>query len=242
MISEVHPSLDNVPFLKKRATRLVLAVLAIESLFVISIYVFERASLKAHEHDHELVRSYGGAHTWWPYDHEGVANPRIADSASAEMMKDQEEVLGVEVDGKARAYRLSVMRDITKHIVNDQINTLPISILYCDISDCSRVFAGRRADGPLPIRQAGVMDGEMIVKISGVHYRQSSGESVAGPEEAPTDALRRLSFPYRSFPFSRTTWGDWKRRHPETDVYTGEDSQPKPAPSMGDHNSPIKAD
>jgi hypothetical protein len=223
-ISGTRSSLRAVRILKNGAARLILAVLAIELLFITFIYISERVSLKTQEHRVDLLRSYGPAHTWWPYDHQGVEAPTVH-SASAVITNDREEVLGVEVDGKARAYRLGAMRDITKHIVNDQINALPVSILYCDISDCSRVFAGRLGAGPLSIRQAGVMDGEMIVKIGGVHYRQSSGGPVAGPEEPLTDAARRLHFPYRSLPFSRTTWGDWKRRHPQTDIYTGESAR-----------------
>jgi hypothetical protein len=128
-------------------------------------------------------------------------------------MRDDEEVIGVEVGGRARAYRLDAFRDRTRHLVNDWIAGVPLSVAYCDLSDCVRVYTDPRGSAPLDIAVAGRFDGEMVVKLGGVLYFHKSGtpmEPGAGP------------LPFELLSPTRTTWKEWARRHPETDVYEGE--------------------
>jgi hypothetical protein len=124
-------------------------------------------------------------------------------------------VIGVVVDGKARAYALRSLRQLHQHVVNDVVSGVPLTVAYCDATDCARVYASRERSGPLDIRQAGFRDGDMILLVDGVYYQHSSGKPIE-PEPGSRP------FPYEDYPWVRTTWKEWAKQHPETDLYAGE--------------------
>jgi hypothetical protein len=53
----------------------------------------------------------------------------------------------------------------------------------------------------------------MMLHVKGVHYAQETGENLTSDEDTP--------FPYPELPYVRTTWGAWRKAHPNTDVYLG---------------------
>jgi hypothetical protein len=50
-----------------------------------------------------------------------------------------------------------------------------------------------------------------ILSIGGAHYALKDGENLTGSE--------RLPLSYQQMQYERTTWGQWRRLHPDTDVY-----------------------
>ncbi len=214
--------------------RVVLCLLAADAVVVGCYYWWEKRSLKAEERKVEFVPSSTKTfHTWWPFDHAGVERPTTM-APEAAGLNDADEVLGVEVNGRARAYRLVAMRPIERHVVNDVIDRVPVSVSYCDITDCTRAYSGRPGGAPLPIRQAGLSDGEMILKVEGAYYRQSTGQAVADPSAPAGPDTSRTDFPFPSLPLTRTTWKEWKRQHPATDLVglstVGQGRASKPSP------------
>jgi hypothetical protein len=141
-----------------------------------------------------------------------VIRPSTLPAASAGL-GDGEEVIGVEAGGYHRAYALSALRNPRFHIVNDLIGGVPLSVAYCNITDCTQVYTSK-GDAPLPITQAGRREGEMVIRIGGVDYEHRTGRVIGPSPSAPP-------LPYELSPWTRTTWGEWKRRHPATDVYSG---------------------
>ncbi|MDR3638338.1 MAG: DUF3179 domain-containing (seleno)protein [Isosphaeraceae bacterium] len=129
-------------------------------------------------------------------------------------LADDEPVIGIEAGGKARAYHVPTMCSTTRHIVNDVLGGVGVSVTYCDLSDCARAFGGGAHTSPLDVSQAGLLDGRMLIKIGGVTYSQETGEIA---ETDPGKAA--VPFPYAPFPLTRATWGEWKLRHPDTDIY-----------------------
>lgn len=127
----------------------------------------------------------------------------------------EEAVIGVEVGGKARAYRLDAFQRPTGHLVNDLVGNVPVSVSYCDQTDCIRVFVDPGGGAALPIEVVGMVNGEMVLKIDGTCYYQKSGRPLA-PEDV------REVIPYQVLSPSRTTWEEWRQEHPETDVYVGD--------------------
>jgi hypothetical protein len=104
---------------------------------------------------------------------------------------------------------------VRQHIINDLIGGVPVSVAYCDLNDCTRVYTSRRKTKPLDVAQAGFHDdGGMILKIEGVYYRQQSGDPMEADPGVPP-------LPYQGHPGIRTTWKQWKKLHPNTDVYVG---------------------
>jgi hypothetical protein len=141
--------------------------------------------------------------------------------AAAARLPEGATVIGVSVGGRHRAYLLSALAEgPAHHVVNDLVGGRPLSVAYCDIHDCVQVVTGE-GGSPLNVRVAG-MDGQgMFLAAGGQGYRQGTLE----PLEAGAPA-----FPYRRHPWERTTWGAWRRAHPDTDVFLGREAGPAEAP------------
>ena len=145
---------------------------------------------------------------------EGIRTPPTLSADRADL-KPEDEVIGVEVDGRARAYRLKAMLGRSDHVVNDVLGGKPVSVTYCDLSGCVRGFGGP-GEAPLTIDQAGIYKNKMTLKVDGVVYVQDDGEVVEHDEGRSV-----VPFPFDEVPLTRTTWGAWKAGHPGTDVYVG---------------------
>jgi len=124
-------------------------------------------------------------------------------------LNDQDQVIGVERDGRARAYPLRVLN--WHEVVNDEFGG-PLLVTYCPLCG-SAVTAERRVDGA-----------ETTFGVSGLLYRadlvmydeateslwsQILAQAIQGPSTGD-----RLSLTPSSF----TSWGDWREAHPDTEV------------------------
>lgn len=159
-----------------------------------------------------------------------------------------EKVIGVVVGGKARAYRIKAMEGRSQHLVNDLIAGVPVSVAYCNLTECVRVYTGPAGSGPLDLAVAGLLDNEMIMNVGGAPYFQGSGKLV-GPDvlgssrnpvavsfarnaKAAAGSERgSREIPYATLTPVLTTWKSWVEQHPESDVFTG-------APAGGPSGSP----
>ena len=135
----------------------------------------------------------------------GVVEPRAWSVAEvADTVGDEETVLGIEVDGKYRAYLASGMSEATsRHIVHDQLAGKPITMTFCDRNRCSRAFV-RQNVKPDNFMMGGWSGEEMWLLINNRRYLHSS-------EKVPME----------EYPIEVTTWGKWKAAHPDTDIYVG---------------------
>ncbi len=149
-----------------------------------------------------------------------------------------EKVIGVVVGGKARAYRVKAMEGRSQHLVNDLIAGVPVSVAYCNLTECVRVYTGPTGSGPLDLAVAGMLDDEMIMNVGGTPYFQGSGKLV-GPDVLESShnpvavgfAQKARSvarsgqvapeIPYATLTPVLTTWKSWVEQHPESDVFTG---------------------
>jgi hypothetical protein len=152
-------------------------------------------------------------HWWHRSAAECVTRPPVL-TAEEGALGDGEDVIGVEAGGQARAYRVAAFRFPSRHIVNDLIGGVPVSVTYCDVRDCTRVYTDPHGSAPLDITQAGLRDGRMVVRVGGALYDHESGR----PLEA---GAGRSAIPFEPLAATRTTWGEWRRRHPGTGLYVG---------------------
>jgi hypothetical protein len=125
-------------------------------------------------------------------------------AANAANLMDDTPVVGACIGDQARAYSLEGMSGPATHVVNDCIDTMPVTVAYCDVSDCARVFSSPELEGPLSLRVAGWMGTQMGVALGAEFYMLDSPE-----------------IPLMHLDFERTTWGEWKQRFPGTDVFIG---------------------
>ena len=79
---------------------------------------------------------------------------------------------------------------------------VPISVTYCDLADCVRVLTSESRGYPLALDVGGLDANNKLVLLYG--------------EEMYPQASQRLPLP--DYPFYRTTWGQWKSQHPDSQV------------------------
>jgi hypothetical protein len=115
------------------------------------------------------------------------------------------EVIGVEIDGQACALVLNAMSEKERHVVNLMLNDSPVSVSYCNLSQCVRVLTSD-SSSTIPLGVGGLdIESRMVLLFKGQRYSQDSKD-----------------LPLQDIPFSRLEWGTWKLQHPETKIYLGE--------------------
>jgi hypothetical protein len=193
--------------------RATVAALAFGVVVVGSTYGLERIWLSVNQNKGEFIEGKPLT-TWRKIDLPGIIQPPTTRADEAQVGAD-EEIVGIVVNGRARAYRLKALLDPKQHIINDLIDDLPLTVAHCDVSNCTRVYAGRRGEPPLDIAQAGLWNSDMIVKIKGFYYQHRNGAPSGGDTDIPP-------LPCRAYPFLRMSWKQWKEQHPQTDIYVGD--------------------
>jgi hypothetical protein len=193
-------------------TRVVLAAVGAFAVVAAAAYALEALALRLARNGVTFDMRPEPPGSWLRAEADGVRTPHAV-AAEAAGLDDAEEVVGVAVNGAARAYRLGALRDPRRHVVNDLVGGGPVSVAYCDRTGCIRTYTGPGAE-PLRVGIAGLRDGGLVVKLDGVYYDHRSGRVVEGPPGAAPLPLDRV-------PWTRTTWGRWRREHPATDVSTG---------------------
>ncbi len=170
-----------------------------------------------------------GFWTWWDRD----ADPRqrhdvqVMDlpayeadavmTAAATWVDPDTEVLGVSAGGRHRAYVLSTFNEIDRHVANDRLGDVPVTVCYCDRMDMAQAFTGGTGSEPLDMACGGFKGqydwGTMLVRVGRWNYRLDNGQALE--KDAPP-------FPYATQELTRTTWAAWREAHPDTDIYVGD--------------------
>src|SRR5205823_5526123 len=92
----------------------------------------------------------------------------------------------------------------------------PISVTHCDLQNCTRVFTGAESAKPLALACGGMFKGGLLLSAPGGIYVQETGASFN--PDSPDLNLEQI-------PFVVTTCADWKRDHPQTAVYDGDNGE-----------------
>jgi hypothetical protein len=139
-----------------------------------------------------------------------IDRPRFLAVAKAEGLAPTEPVVGLTVNGKSRAYPLSVL--IWHEIVNDVIATVPVAVTFCPLCNAAVVF-DRRVDGKtLEFGTTGKLrysDLVMYDRQSESWWQQFTGEAIIGAMQGKT--LRFLPARLESF-------AKFKARAPDGEV------------------------
>jgi hypothetical protein len=187
-----------------------IAAVILSSSFVVLLIVWHFAPSKRVSSDYALV--------YLPV----VQRPATVSSEVA-ALPDDAVVIGVEAGGRSRAYLLKAFfYPAARHVINDLLGGRPISIAYCDMTDCVAAYTDPDADEPLDITTGGWqghsvpggVEGSMLLRVGNSWYRQDTGQPLAIHATTP--------FPYTRSDFVRTDWKQWHETHPDTDVYVGE--------------------
>ena len=121
-------------------------------------------------------------------------------------LADDEKVIAIEVGGEHFAYPLTRFTGIGDHIVNRAFHGKPITVAYCDLTDCVRVLSADNTREPLPVIQNGLTNGELALRFHGLTYQ-----------------LSKDTIPLHRYPFTIVNWQAWFKDHPDGLVHPGID-------------------
>ena len=139
-----------------------------------------------------------------------IDDPKFVSVAKGSHLTDREPVIGLTIDGDARAYPLQVM---TWHeIVNDNVGGIPVAVTYCPLCNAAIVFDARVDGKALTFGTTGKLrksDLIMYDRSTDSWWQQFVGTGIAG--EYNGKKLKML-------PARLESWKAFKTRHPEGKV------------------------
>ncbi len=137
---------------------------------------------------------------------------QIFPDEAAGWILDSDIVVGVEIDGDARAYPIRIIA--WHEMVNDTIGGVPVSLAYCTLCGSPILFDGRVGSEVYRFGTSGLLyrsNKLMYDRNTRTLWNQFSGKPAWGPLVGEDIRLKVL-------PVVVTTWGEWHARHPDTTV------------------------
>ncbi len=130
-----------------------------------------------------------------------IDDPKFVTTDMADLA-DSDVVLGVEINGVARAYPLSIL--VWHEIVNDHVGGVPIAVTWCPLCYTSQVFE-RVIDGrTVEFGTSGKLYNSNLVmydRLTGTYWSQALGLAIKGD---------LTGHKLKIIPFDVMRWGDWK--------------------------------
>jgi len=141
-----------------------------------------------------------------------IDNPIFAEIQDSHFMSDSDTVIGLEINGDAKAYPLFIL--VWHEIVNDKVGGTPVSVTYCPLCYTNQVFE-RIIDGQeIEFGTSGKLYNSNLLmydRLTESYWSQALGMAVKG---------KLSGYKLNLIPFDVITWGDWKTLHPDTQVLT----------------------
>ncbi|HIN94649.1 MAG TPA: DUF3179 domain-containing protein [Planctomycetes bacterium] len=163
-----------------------------------------------------------------PWITAGIIKPQT-EPADTDQIQPNQKVIGITLENKARAYLLAALDSVERTVVNDVIDGTPVSITYYPMESLDnepekrvRVFVDEHGSTALMMGLMGTGDGKMKIFCQEKEYFQL-GSKVFVWHDTNEDGKEDPDeiFQLADLEFEVMNWGDWKKDHPETDVYLG---------------------
>lgn len=141
-----------------------------------------------------------------------IDTPKFESAQAASWLKDDDVVFAIDYKGTQRAYPQRILN--WHEIVNDTIAGDPVAVTFCPLCGSALAFE-RIVDGV--ITEFGVSgklhnsDLVMYDRYEGNLWQQVTGEGIVGPAARRNEKLKQV-------PITTTTWGEWEKEHPNTQV------------------------
>lgn len=139
-----------------------------------------------------------------------IDDPRFVTVPQVDNLEDVEPVMGLEINGDARAYPLRIL--MWHEIVNDTVGGTPVAVTYCPLCNAALVF-DRRIDGSADtfgttgkLRNSDLV---MYDRRTESWWQQFTGEAIAGEKTGTKLAL---------VPSRLESWKNFRMRHPDGKV------------------------
>lgn len=137
-----------------------------------------------------------------------INNPKFVKADAANQLDDSEFVLGITLNGIARAYPLPIMN--WHEIVNDRFGELPVVVTFCPLCGSGMAFESRLDGRNLTFGVSGLLYNSDVLlydRETESLWSQLKSQAVSGEYKS-----RKL----KSVPMQHTTWGNWRKQYPNT--------------------------
>ncbi len=127
--------------------------------------------------------------------------------ASNSAMEKSKLVIGVVIDGQAKAYPIQLIG--YHHQVMDTIGKIPVMITYCTVCRTGRVYSPVVNGKPESFRLVGMDHFNAVFEDATTKswWQQATGTAIAGPLKG---------YQLKEFPSTQLTWDAWLREYPES--------------------------
>ncbi len=137
-----------------------------------------------------------------------IDNPQFVSTAKATDMKDTDRVLGIVMEGQAKAYPIKILD--WHEIVNDKINDKHFAITFCPLCGTGAAFSSHVKGDLLQFGVSGLLyESDVLLYDRNTEslWSQLLGRAVSGQ-------LKDIKL--TPLPVTHTTWKDWKNTHSKT--------------------------
>lgn len=139
-----------------------------------------------------------------------IDDPSFVAAEDADWLGDGDLVLGLEIEGEARAYPLRVLN--LHEIVNDRVGGDPVAVTYCPLCRSALVYSRTVEGQTLEFGVSGrLLNANLVMydRETGTFWSQIQGDALVGPlVPAELDLVTS----------TLTGWEDWRAAHPDTRV------------------------
>jgi len=140
-------------------------------------------------------------------------DPKLVPASEATHMRDEDVVLGIAIEGQAKAYPWWIMDD--HHNANDIVAGRPVAIMLCEQCSTAVAFDAR-------------VGGRRVMFDHGPHYNGTNTltdrttRSVWSAYLGTAILGRRRGTKLKLLPLQQMAWGAWLKLHPDTEVLAEE--------------------
>jgi YD repeat-containing protein len=156
--------------------------------------------------DRELIRAGGPPRDGIP----SIDKPRFVSARNADHLQASDRVLGIRVNGIARAYPVRILNH--HEIVNDWLGNTPVVISYCPLCASGIAFQARINKQRREFGVSGLLYNSDVLlydRQTKSLWSQIGAEAISGPARG----ARLVALATRN-----TSWADWLKRNPDTQV------------------------
>jgi hypothetical protein len=141
-----------------------------------------------------------------------IDKPKLVEARHANLLNDEDIILGVEYNGVARAYPRKIMN--WHQVVNDDFNGTPMVITFCPLCGSGMAFRREIAGQTRTFGVSGLVYNNNVLvfdRESESLWCQIESRAIAGPmKEQPMEYIMT----------HQTRWGTWRKKHPQTMALT----------------------
>jgi len=141
-----------------------------------------------------------------------IDEPKFVPSSDADYVSDTDIVIGLRINGEAKAYPLFIM--VWHEIVNDEIGNIPVAVTYCPLCFTNQVFERIIDDQVVEFGTSGKLYNSNLVmydRLTDSLWSQALGLAITG---------ELSGYELKKIPFDVILWKDWKSLYPDTSVLT----------------------